>query len=155
MISSLLARLADLISQFLLCIKHLVQQRQLPKEQEDDTWIMIRRILAGSSTKQHHSAQHAHLALEIMVAFEKNLPDIENSDDNDQDYRSNASREVEKCAGRIIWALPQGGLGDSEPHARRIVSAIRGRMDRMSIILQPEDQKRWDTMLKNVSGDDN
>jgi hypothetical protein len=43
---------------------------------------MIQRILAGSFTKEHHSLQHAHLALEIMAAFERNLPDIEKSDDN-------------------------------------------------------------------------
>jgi hypothetical protein len=116
---------------------------------------MIQRILAGSSTKEHHSLQHAHLALEIMAAFERNLPDIEKSEDNDQDYHSDASKEVKECAGRIIRALSQGELGDLEPHARRIVSAVRSRMDRMSVILQPGDQKRWDAMLKNVSGDDN
>jgi hypothetical protein len=35
---------------FPLCIKHLVQRRQLPQEQEDETWTIIQRILADPPT---------------------------------------------------------------------------------------------------------
>ena len=151
---------ADLISQFLLCVKHLVERRQLPPEQEDDTWIMIQRILTSPSTRgEDHSAhhQHAHLALEIIAAFENNLPTIGKSETNDQDDLNDARKKVKECVGRIIRVLSQGELGDLEPRARRIVSAIRSRMDSVggvSLVLQMEDQKRWDRMVNGVSGDE-
>jgi hypothetical protein len=153
------SRSADLISQFLLCVKHLVEQGQLPLEQEDDTWIMIERILTSPSTRKDHSAhhQHAHLALEIIAAFESNLPTIGKSNASDQDYLNDARKKVKECVGHIIRALSQGELGDLEPRARRIVSAIRSRMESVggtSVILQTEDQKRWDRMVKGVSGDE-
>jgi len=149
-----LCRSADLISQFLLCVKHLVERRQLPLEQEDDTWIMIQRILTSPSTRHH---QHAHLALEIIAAFENNLPTIGKADANDQNDLNEARKKVKECVGRIIRVLSQGELGDLEPRARRIVSAIRSRMDSVggiSLVLQMEDQKRWDRMVKGVSGDE-
>ena len=151
---------ADLISQFLLCVKHLVERKQLPPEQEDDTWIMIQRILSSPSTRREdHSAhhQHAHLALEIIDAFENNLPTIRKSDANDQNVLDDARKKVKECVRRIIRVLSPGELGDLEPRARRIVSAIRSRMDSLGGLdsdLQIEDRKRWDRMVKGVSGDE-
>jgi len=151
-------RSADLISQFLLCVKQLIQLGQLPPEQENETWSTIQRILTSPSTRGDHSAhhQHAHLALEIIAAFESNLPTIGKSDDDDEN-ELNDRKTVKECVRRIVRVLPQGELGDLEPHARRIVSAIRSRMDSVggvSVILQTEDQKRWDSMVKGVSGDE-
>ena len=151
-------RSADLISQFLLCVKQLIQRGQLLSEQENDTWNMIQWILTNPSTRGDHSAhhQHAHLALEIIAAFESNLPTIGKSDDNDQD-ELNDRKKVKECVGRVIRVLSQGELGDLEPRARKIVSAIRSRMDSVggvSVILQTADQKRWDRMVKGVSGDE-
>jgi len=148
---------ADLISQFLLCVKHLVERRQLPLEQEDDTWIMIHRILTSPSTRREdHSAhhQHARLALEIIAAFENNLPTIGQSDVNGQNDLDDTRKKVRECVGRIIRVLSPGELGDLEPRARMIVSAIRSRMDSVGLILQMEDQKRWDRMVKGVGGDE-
>ena len=147
---------ADLISQFLLCVKHLVEQRQLSPEQEGDTWIMIQGILTTPSMARKDHL-HAHLALEIVAAFESNLPTIGKSDTNDQDYLNDARKKVKEYVRHIMRALSQGELGDLEPRARRIVSAIRGRMESiggMSVILQTEDQKRWDRMVKGVNGDE-
>ncbi|KIM36176.1 hypothetical protein M413DRAFT_31929 [Hebeloma cylindrosporum] len=146
---------AELISQFLLCVKHLVQQGQLPQEREDDTWIMIQGFLSSPSTGAQR--QHAHLALEIIAAFESNLPTVGKSEDDERKDLSDARRKVRDYVGRITRVLSQGELGDLEPSARRIVSAIRSRMESVggtSVILLPEEQKRWNRMVKGVSGDE-
>jgi hypothetical protein len=90
---------------------------------------MIQRILTSPSTRRkNHSVhhQHAHLALEIIAAFEKNLPaTIGKSDASDQ---NDPHKKVKECVGRIIRVLSQRELGDLEPRVGMIVSAIQSHM---------------------------
>lgn len=94
--------------------------------------------------------------LEIITAFENNLCTIRKLDIHDQNVLNDAHNKVKECVGRIMQALSQGELGDLEPCARRIVLAIQSHMDSVggiSLVLQMEDQKCWDRMVKSVSGD--
>lgn len=120
---------------------------------------MIQWILTSPSTqREDHSAhhQHVHLTLEIITAFENNLCTIRKLDIHDQNVLNDAHNKVKECVGCIMQALSQGELGDLEPCARRIVLAIQSHMDSVggiSLVLQMEDQKHWDRMVKSVSGD--